>query len=110
MLSSHSPTKPDIEENLEQINMSTWRGRDAIDKDDESNDKVPLLPVSTSPPLDQEPLNFVKSHGKVSSAVFYAVASLWTVFVMKIVLTSYGFPSSLFLGLCQVDICRSRLQ
>lgn len=38
---------------------------------------------------------------KISAAAFYAIASLSTVFVMKLVLTSYGFPSALFLGLCQ---------
>ena len=39
--------------------------------------------------------------GKLAAALFYAGASLSTVFVMKIVLTTYTFPSAMFLGLCQ---------
>uniref|UniRef100_A0A914WA94 Sugar phosphate transporter domain-containing protein n=1 Tax=Plectus sambesii TaxID=2011161 RepID=A0A914WA94_9BILA len=39
---------------------------------------------------------------KVSSAVFFGVASIVIVFINKIVLTNYGFPSFLFVGLGQM--------
>jgi len=43
----------------------------------------------------------IDSTTKLWAAIFYAVSSLGTVFVMKIVLTSYKFPSSMFLALSQ---------
>mmetsp|Transcript_13814 Transcript_13814/g.16456 ORF Transcript_13814/g.16456 Transcript_13814/m.16456 type:complete len:367 (+) Transcript_13814:18-1118(+) len=95
-ISSSEPTA-----DSKETEMSTWRGREvggSIEKED-SSDKSPLLPMLS--PSSEPPNPPSRQCGKVSSAIFYAVASLWTVFVMKVVLTSYGFPSSLFLGLCQ---------
>jgi solute carrier family 35 len=38
---------------------------------------------------------------QVSAAIFYAVSSLLVIFINKLVLSSYGFPSFNFLGFCQ---------
>ena len=42
---------------------------------------------------------------RMGAAVFYATTSLATVFVNKLVLTSYAFPSPLFLAGCQASAC-----
>eukprot|EP00614_Pseudopedinella_elastica_P010640 CAMPEP_0172608446 /NCGR_PEP_ID=MMETSP1068-20121228/28530_1 /TAXON_ID=35684 /ORGANISM="Pseudopedinella elastica, Strain CCMP716" /LENGTH=338 /DNA_ID=CAMNT_0013411721 /DNA_START=86 /DNA_END=1102 /DNA_ORIENTATION=+ len=73
--------------------------------DSDEGDKELLLDdlEASKPPVEREPplKAVVDGSSRIFAAVFYAIASFGTVFVMKIVLTVHGFPSALFLGLSQ---------
>ena len=71
-------------------------GRKSSDDEDE-----PILPLLDKAAADASDVASSSFAAKLWAAFFYAGTSLFTVFVMKIVLTSYGFPSALFVGLSQ---------
>lgn len=70
----------------------------------EEGDDVGLGGPSTPPSLAGIKTLQSDYMSRVWAAAFYAAASLSTVFVMKVVLTSYAFPSALFLALAQVTL------
>jgi len=92
---SRASTDEKDTESLEPLN----RGDDEPE-DGENTALNPSSSLNLAP--DNAPTKAsLDSTTKLWAAVFYAVSSLGTVFVMKIVLTSYKFPSSMFLALSQ---------